>query len=145
MRLRLRRQQEPNIDLTPLIDCVFLLLIFFMVSTTFRKETELKLDLPEAAQPPLAAEDAGRMEIGIDAAGRYFINGRALADDRRETLKAALLQSASDQRDRPLVISADAQTAHQAVVTAMEVAAEAGFKQLAITVEHTPSPAAGQE
>ena len=145
MNLRPRRRQEPDVNLTPLIDVVFLLLIFFMVSTTFRKETELKIDLPEAAQQPQATQEARSMEIGIDAAGRYYINGRALADDRRETLKAALLQAASEQRDKPLVISADAKTLHQAVVTAMEVAAETGFKQLAITVEHYQPAEAGQE
>lgn len=135
MNLRPRRRQEPDINLTPLIDVVFLLLIFFMVSTTFRKETELEIDLPEAAQQPTVTEDEGRMEIGIDASGRYFVNDEPLADNRRETLKAALQQAANDQKDRPLVINADAKTAHQAVVTAMEVAAQAGFEQLAITVE----------
>jgi biopolymer transport protein ExbD len=135
MKLRPRRRQELDINLTPLIDVVFLLLIFFMVSTTFRKETELSIDLPEAAQAPMTSKDKGKLEIGIDQQGRYFINGQALADERRETLQAALIEAVGDERERPLVISADAKTPYQAVVTAMDVAGKIGFKQLGITVQ----------
>ncbi|MEE4380195.1 MAG: biopolymer transporter ExbD [Candidatus Competibacteraceae bacterium] len=136
MNLRPRRRQEPDINLTPLIDVVFLLLIFFMVSTTFRKETELSINLPEADQAPtVTEEDRGKLEIGIDEQGQYFINGKALSDTRRETLQAALMEAVGDDPELPLVISADAETPHQAVVTAMDVAGKIGIKQLAITVQ----------
>ncbi|NJN45899.1 MAG: biopolymer transporter ExbD [Candidatus Competibacteraceae bacterium] len=146
MNLRPRRRQEPDINLTPLIDVVFLLLIFFMVSTTFRKETELNIDLPEADQAPsVTEEDKGKLEIGIDEQGQYFINGEALSDKRRETLQAALMEAVGDNRELPLVISADAETPHQAVVTAMDVAGKIGIKQLAITVQqHHADSAADQ-
>jgi len=146
MNLRPRRRQEPDINLTPLIDVVFLLLIFFMVSTTFRKETELNIDLPEADQAPTATEeDKGKLEIGIDEQGQYFINGKALSDKRRETLQAALMEAVGDDRELPLVISADAETPHQAVVTAMDVAGKIGIKQLAITVQQYHADSAADQ
>ncbi|MEZ5584558.1 MAG: biopolymer transporter ExbD [Candidatus Competibacteraceae bacterium] len=145
MNLRPRRRQEPDINLTPLIDVVFLLLIFFMVSTTFRKETELNIDLPEAEQAPVTTEDKGKLEIGIDEQGRYFINGKALADERRETLQGALMEAVGDERELPLVISADAKTPHQAVVTAMDVAGKIGIKQLSITVQNYQADSAAEQ
>lgn len=136
MNLRPRQRPEPDVNLTPLIDVVFLLLIFFMVSTTFLKEADFKVDLPESSQEPGAAEQP-RLEVVVDAAGRYFVNGQALTDSRLHTLKQALSEAAGDERSRPLVIRADAKTAHQAVVTAMDAAAQLGFKHLAIATIQT--------
>lgn len=133
MNLRPTRRTEPDVNLTPLIDVVFLLLIFFMVSTTFRKESELNIDLPEASPQPLTVNEQQSLEIAIDASGRYFINGQALADQQAETLKDALAEHAAVRRDESLIIRADAETPHQAVVTAMDVAGRLGFNHLAIS------------
>lgn len=135
MNLRPRRKEEPNINLTPLIDVVFLLLIFFMVSTTFRKETNLRIDLPQAAQEQGPVERQ-QLTVAIDADGRYYINERPLADTGLETLKSALTEVAGDRRDLPFVIRADGMTPHQAVVTAMDAAGQLGFRHLGIaTIE----------
>lgn len=138
MNLRPSRRTEPDVNLTPLIDVVFLLLIFFMVSTTFRKESELKIDLPEASPQPLTVAEQQPLEIAIDASGRYFINGQALADKQADTLKEALAKQADGRRDESLLIRADAETPHQAVVTAMDVAGQLGFKHLAIPTLRQP-------
>lgn len=134
MNLRPRSREEPDINLTPLIDVVFLLLIFFMVTTTFLKEAGLKVDLPQATAEPAPPEQS-RLELTIDAQGRYAVNDRVLDDTDPETLRKALLAYAGDQRDLPLIIRADQLTPHRAVVRAMDVAARLGFDHLAIATQ----------
>jgi biopolymer transport protein ExbD len=125
------QSEEISINLTPLIDVVFLLLIFFMVSTTFTKETQLKVDLPQATTDQVAQVDM--LEIIIKADGSYAINDKALVNAQSKTLRAALLKESSGDLTTPLKISADASTPHQAVITAMDVAANLGFSQLSLT------------
>jgi biopolymer transport protein ExbD len=140
--LKFRRQAlaEVNVNLTPLIDIVFLLLIFFMVSTTFTRETQLTIDLPDAVGEP-AAEREAPVEILIDEQGRYRVNGRPLVDQRIATLQAAIYGETDGDSSRALVITADAQSPHQAVVRAMDAAGQMGFTRLTIsTREPGPSP-----
>lgn len=125
------QSEEISINLTPLIDVVFLLLIFFMVSTTFTKETQLKVDLPQATTDQVAQFDM--LEIIIKADGSFAINDKALVNAQPKTLRAALLKESSGDLTTPLKISADASTPHQAVITAMDVAANLGFSQLSLT------------
>ena len=125
------QSEEISINLTPLIDVVFLLLIFFMASTTFTKETQLKVDLPQATTDQVAQLD--RLEIIIKADGSYAINDKALVNAQPKTLRAALLKESGGDLATPLKVSADASTPHQAVITAMDVAANLGFSQLSLT------------
>ena len=131
MKFRARKREEFDLNLTPLIDVVFLLLIFFMVSTTFQKEADLQVQLPSASQEPTAAP-VEKLEVTINPQGQYFINGRELTNNRLETLRTALAKMSRGQRDIPLVIRADAQTPHQYVVTAMDAAAQLGMLKLSI-------------
>ena len=129
---RRRRNAAVEVNITPLIDVVFLLLIFFMVSTTFTKESRLQITLPTAdAERGEAPPES--IEITIDREGGYAINGIALINRRRDTLVRGLRELAAGNRDVPVTITADARTAHQAVVTAMEAAGKAGFAHLNIT------------
>lgn len=126
MNLRPTPKEEPDLNLTPLIDVVFLLLIFFMVSTTFDREAELKIQLPEATgeervQPP------DPIEITIDAEGRYFVNRQEVLNTKLATLKQAIAKVAADRSDPPLIISADARTPHQAVIRAMDATRQLGI------------------
>jgi len=125
------QSEEIAINLTPLIDVVFLLLIFFMVSTTFTKETQLKVDLPQATTERVAQVDM--LEVIIKADGSFAINDKALVNAQPKTLRAALLKESDGDLTTPLKISADASTPHQAVITAMDVAANLGFSQLSLT------------
>lgn len=125
------QSEEISINLTPLIDVVFLLLIFFMVSTTFTKETQLKVDLPQATTDQVAQVDM--LEIIIKADGSFAINDKALVNAQPKTLRAAVLKESGGDLTTPLKISADASTPHQAVITAMDVAANLGFSQLSLT------------
>lgn len=132
MKFRRQRADEVSVNMTPLIDVVFLLLIFFMVSTSFTKETHLTIDLPEASGEALAAQP-GQIEILISESGGYTINSQQLVDERLGTLKSAIRQISAGDTSLPMVITADAQTPHQAVVRAMDAAGQMGFVHLSIT------------
>lgn len=131
MNLKPDRSDNIDLNLTPLIDVVFLLLIFFMVSTTFEQQSKLKIDLPEAS-PKATEQNQDAVVIGIDARGRFFINDRQLVNSQLDTLKIALQKTVGDNKDTPLVLRADARTPHQSVVMAMDAAAQLGLTRLSI-------------
>ena len=131
MNLSPRRREDPELNLTSLIDVVLLLVMFFMVSTTFVEEGTLRVDLPTASDKPVTSiKDP--IVITITAQGSYRINDQPLVNNARETLYAALLKVAGSGRDRALTIRADGRATHQVVVTAMDVAARLGFTQVNI-------------
>jgi biopolymer transport protein ExbD len=136
MKFQPRPVREVDVNLTPLIDVVFLLLIFFMVTTTFERHAELKIDLPEASTQPLAGESKD-LELVIDAQGRYYLDGKELVNTRAETVYQALQEAIADNTETPLIIRADAMTPHQAVVTAMDAAGRLGINRMSIAT--TPS------
>ena len=121
-----RAGQAVLVELTPLIDVVFLLLIFFMASTTFLRESELAIELPQAA--PARASSAAEVEVRVDAAGRYAINGRPLPDSELKTLLDAL--AAPAKAGHGVVVAADAQTPHQAVVRILDAAGRSGLTNI---------------
>jgi len=126
--------EEVNVNLTSLIDVVFLLLIFFMVSTTFTRERELTVELPEAVAAA-AAEAAEFIEIEVNAEGEYAVNKQLLVNRDRETLAKALKDQSKGNFDLPMIITADANATHQAVMTAMDVSGELGFTKLRLTAQ----------
>lgn len=134
MNFRQLRRPEVSINLTPLIDVVFLLLIFFMVSTSFSELTQLVVDLPEAEGSPATADDA--LLLTVDVVGNMTLNGESVPNDARG-LSAALRQQLSGNTDIPVTLSADAMTPHQYVVTAMDVAAQLNITRLTIATENT--------
>ncbi len=142
MKFRRRRRENVDIGLAPLIDVVFILLLFFVVTTTFTRETQLRVDLPEAASgtPPEATE-IKQLEVVIDVDGNYTLNGKALVKHDLDTLMAALNKESAGDRTLPMNISADGKTPHQAVITAMDAAGKLGFAHLRITtVEAQAAP-----
>ena len=140
MKFRRQRLDDVNINLTPLIDVVFLLLIFFMVTTTFTRETQQSIDLPESQVQAKAASDR-QIEILIDEAGQYRVNGQGLVDTRVRTLQAAIYKISAGDTTLPMIITADAQAAHQYVVRAMDAAGQMGFVHLSITTRQPAAPA----
>ncbi|HXQ31422.1 MAG TPA: biopolymer transporter ExbD [Steroidobacteraceae bacterium] len=133
-----RSQLEPEINVTSLIDVVLLLVMFFMVSTSFVQDGRLKVRLPESsAKPEERAPDPVTIIVAVD--GSYRVNDRALVNRSPETLRAALEKLAPGATGRALTIRADARATHQAVVTAMDVAGRVGFAQVNIaTVNQQP-------
>jgi biopolymer transport protein ExbD len=131
MRLNTRRKEDPELNLTSLIDVVLLLVIFFMLATTFVKEGRLRVELPEADSAPADAP-LDPLVITITAEGGYRVNERTLINNSRETLRASLLKVAGGDTKQTVTIRADARATHQSVVTAMDVAARIGFTQVNI-------------
>ena len=138
MKFSRRARQEVEVNLTPLIDVVFLLLIFFMVSTTFTKETHLSIDLPESSSQSNRVADL-QIEILITREGDFAINGVALANREQRTLRAAIGKISEGDTAIPMVITADSATPHQSVITALDVAGQLGFSRLSITTTLTDS------
>ncbi len=137
MNLRTKSREEPEINLTSLIDVVLLLLVFFMVSTSFIKATEIRLQLPQAEAMP-REEPAAQIEIVVSAEGDYFVDGQELVNRRPETLQRALEQVAGERRELPVTIRADARAAHQSVVTAMDIVGRLGFSRIMIATVSEP-------
>jgi len=138
MRLSLRPKTQPEVNLTSLIDVVLLLLIFFMVSTSFVKQSQINIRLPQAESSAIVEEPAEQIDIMITATGTYLINGRELINNRPETIRNALQKISAGNNKLPLTISADANAKHQHVVTAMDVAGRLGFTQISIATVNDP-------
>ena len=134
MKFKRAVREGLTINITPLIDVVFLLLIFFMVTTTFSRETRLMVNLPEA-DAELANTDATSIEIIVARDGTYSINGRALINNRLETLIRGLELESTGDRNLPIVLIADAEATHQSVVTAMDGIGRTGFTRLTIATQ----------
>jgi biopolymer transport protein ExbD len=131
MRLQVKRADEIELNLISLVDVVLLLVIFFMLSTTFVQDSHLRITLPEAGSAS-ADRAPNAIVVTVSAQGGYRVNGRALVNNERTTLGAALRQVAGDSGKPPVTIRADARATHQSVVTAMDVAARQGFTQVNI-------------
>jgi biopolymer transport protein ExbD len=141
MKLQSRSRDEPEINVISLVDVLLVLVLFFMVSTSFLRETEISLQLPEATTTESRAEAPREaLEVMITQTGSYLVNGRELVNSERRTLRAAIERLAGEQRDQPVFIRADAAATHQAVVTAMDVAGQLGFVRINIATV-TPADA----
>ena len=138
MRLNLRPRTQPEVNLTSLIDVVLLLLIFFMVSTSFVKQSQISISLPEADSTAIVEEVPEQIDIMITETGEFLVNGRELINTRVETIRNALQKVSGGDNTLPLTISADANARHQDVVTAMDVAGRLGFTQISIATVDSP-------
>jgi len=137
MKLRSHRRDLPRVELTPLIDVVFLLLIFFMVSTTFDKQTRLEVDLPEAETPAAPNEDLDKIEITIDAKGQFYVNDRELLKHDLDTLRRTLEKIADGKTDLPIFIFGDKDAPLQSALTVMDAAGQLGLSRLSFVARPT--------
>ncbi|MGB5830381.1 MAG: biopolymer transporter ExbD [Thiohalocapsa sp.] len=131
MNLRPQKREQPDINLAPLIDVVFLLLIFFMVSTTFNDDARLRLQLPQADGEPVSSDEMELIEVIIDAGGRFYVDDQQVRDKSIKTLSQALVGVVGPRRDLPVLIKADANTPHQAVMTALDAVSQLGMTRIA--------------
>jgi biopolymer transport protein ExbD len=135
VNLRNPRREDPDVNITPLIDVVFLLLIFFMVSTTFSKQSEISINLPKATDQ-LQQMEEDRIEIAIDGEGQFYINDRRVVNVQLATLMKAIKEVAGEGKNPQLIIRADSQTPHQSVITAMDAVRQLGFTKLGFATTH---------
>lgn len=131
MNLQPGDTDEPDVNLTPLIDVVFLLLIFFMVSTTFEHQSRIQVELPEASAEPTTPESES-LEIIVDAQGRYFIGDEQVVNTRLKTLKGAITKVLGDRTDMPVIVRADASSPYQSVVTVLDATSQLGLNRISL-------------
>ena len=139
MKLSLRTRTQPEVNLTSLIDVVLLLLIFFMVSTSFVKQSQIAIRLPQADSAAVVKEVPEQIDIMITATGTYLVNGRELINNRPETIRNALRKVSGGNSNLPMTVSADANAKHQDVVTALDVAGRLGFVKIDIATINDPA------
>lgn len=138
MKLQSRSNDEPEINVISLVDVLLVLVVFFMVSTSFLRDTEISLHLPEASASAPASAPSDALEISVTRSGSYLVNGRELVNSERRTLRAAIERLIGDRRDMPVFIRADGLATHQSVVTAMDVAGQLGFVKINIATVTPP-------
>jgi len=136
MNFNKREEEEVGVNLTPLIDVVFILLLFFMVTTTFNRHSELRIDLPEASSET-QPEQTKQLEVAIDSEGRYFVNGSKVVNTKSESLLLAIRQEIGNNKELPVSIRADALTPHQSVITAMDAVSKLGLTRMSIATTQT--------
>ena len=142
MRIRNRNAEaDPEINLVPLIDVILVLIIFFVITTTFDMSSALKLELPRANADQAEAPSRS-LSVLVNADGRYFIDEHEALRTDVESLKRTIVDVVGEDRDRPVLLRADARTPHQAVVTAMDALGQLGFRRISIAT--APEQAAGQ-
>ena len=140
MKMQTRRPKEdPEINLISLIDIALLLVIFFMLSSTFMQEGRLKIELPQASLAPTGKQKSDPIVVAVTQSGSYRVNDRELINSSPDTLRAAILEVAGADRSKPVTVRADGRATHQSVVSAMDVLGKLGFVRLNIaTVEESP-------
>ena len=136
MKFRRPAQDSLEINLTPLIDCLLFLIVFFLLTTTFLRPSKLQISLPEAKgdNSPVAARN---IVVAVSSTGNYAVNGQVLASTQPTSLRSAIEKASDGSRDLPFIISADSNTPHQAVVTVMDVAGQMGFESLSISTRQS--------
>ncbi|MGH8123308.1 MAG: ExbD/TolR family protein [Rudaea sp.] len=143
MRLRSARQDDFEINVISLIDVMLTLLMFFVMTTTFVQHSVMKVTLPEATDTTTDSQrDA--LILMIDSNSHYFVDNNEVLNPALDTLKEAISRIGGDNRDRQVILRADAMTPHQAVVTAMDALAQLGFVHLSIATTQTRD-ASGKE
>lgn len=120
---------EPEINLIPFIDVLLVVLIFLMLSTTYSKFTEMQLRLP-VADTDAQRDYPKEVVVAVSADGNYMVNRKSVTGRGPQALAAALLEGAKAGKDTVVIISADAGARHQAVITVMEAARQAGLSQI---------------
>ncbi|MEO7773333.1 MAG: biopolymer transporter ExbD [Steroidobacteraceae bacterium] len=140
MNFKPRRHEEPEINLVSLIDVVLMLVIFFMLSSSFVGEGRMRVHLPQASTTPVASDASEPIVVAVTQQGSYRVNDRELLNARRETLRAALQKVAGTDRSMNVTLRADGRATHQSVVTAMDVLGRMGFSELNVaTVDESAS------
>lgn len=136
MKLSAQRSEEPDVNLTPMIDVVFLLLLFFMVSTSFIRESSLTVDLPEATGQTLEKQEKS-IDIIISSDGTFSINDVVLDEPTKEQVAKVLKEIVGDNDDPHIIISADANAEYQYIVTAMDTSQQLGYTRLTLATRQT--------
>lgn len=137
MNFKPRRMEEPEISVVALIDVVLMLVVFFMLSSSFVGEGRLRIQLPSASDVPLQRPGGEPLVIAVTATDAYLVNNRELINASADTLRTAIVQVVGEDRTGQVSIRADGRASHQSVVTAMDVIGKLGYTQLNILTTHS--------
>lgn len=132
MKMRSRRLEDPELNLISLIDVLLMLVIFFMVSSSFLDEGRVRIKLPSVERPDRTPDTKRAVVVTVTRQGSYRVDEQELINSSRETLRAAILKSSGGDRTRPVTLRADGLATHQAVVTAMDVLGRLGFDEVRV-------------
>ncbi len=135
MRFRRPTQDPLEINLTPLIDCLLFLLIFFMLSTSFTRSGRLHLTLPRAHDQSAAPAPSALLTVTVTREGHYAVNGQDVSASDEASLQAALAAASGGRHDQDFLIEADGASPHQSVVTVMDAAGRLGFVNISIATQ----------
>lgn len=132
-----RQKEEPEINLVPMIDVLLVILIFLVITTTYSKFAELEINLPQSTANAVDKniERPNVIDISVDAAGSYTVNGTPVKYSGIGSLQSALLAAAENKPDPLIIINADAKATHQSVINVMEAARLAGYNKITFTAE----------
>ena len=134
-----RPKDDPEINLIPLIDVSLLLVIFFMLTSTFMQEGRLKIELPQASLTPTGKQKTDPIVVSVTQSGSYRVNDRELINSSTDTLRAAILEVAGADRNKPVTVRADGRATHQSVISAMDVLGKLGFVRINIATVEEPT------
>src|SRR6185503_16452893 len=141
MRLQSQKgKEDPEINLIPLIDISLLLVIFFMLTSTFMQEGRLKIELPQASLTPTGRQKSDPLVVTVSQSGSYRVNDRELINSSPDTLRAAIQEVTGADRSKPVTVRADGRATHQSVVTAMDVLGKLGFVRINIATIDESKP-----
>ena len=141
MRLRSDKlKDDPEINLIPLIDVSLLLVIFFMLTSTFMQEGRLKIELPQASLAPTGKQKSDPLVVTVTQSGTYRVNDRELINSSPDTLRVAIQEVSGADRNKPVTVRADGRSTHQSVVTAMDVLGKLGFVRINIATVEDSKP-----
>lgn len=129
-----KRHEELEMNLVPLIDVLLVIIIFLVVSATFSRTSELQINLP-TAEANTPQEKPLTIEVGVDASGKYVVNGKGLADSSVSGISAALQAAANGGKEPTIIINADAKTTHQSVIDVMEASRTAGYTHITFATQ----------
>jgi biopolymer transport protein ExbD len=129
----------PEINLIPLIDVLFCLILFLVLTTSFNQRNAMKLQLP-TAQAETVPDTGTPLIIVVDAEGHYFVGNNEVLKNDVDSLKDAISRIAGDDRNQAVILRADGRTPHQAVVTAMDALGRLGFSRVAIATTPAQKP-----
>lgn len=142
MRLRSRKSNDdPEINLIPLIDVALLLVIFFMLSSTFMQEGRLKIELPQASMVPTGKQKSDPLVVSVTQSGSYRVNDRELINSSTDTLRAAIVEVAGANREMQVTVRADGRSTHQSVVSVLDVLGKLGFQRIRFATTEDAQPA----
>jgi biopolymer transport protein ExbD len=142
MRLQSRKTREdPEINLIPLIDIALLLVIFFMLSSTFMQEGRLKIELPQSSLTPTSRQKADPIVVTVTQSGSYRVNDRELVNSSTDTLRAAIVEVAGADREKQVTVRADGRATHQSVVSVLDVLGKLGFVRIRFATVEESKPA----